>query len=73
MLEILRFTEEIRMHVIKESTSSMIKMEAMKDGMKTLRMDALSKAIAGITTLEEVLRVTASDDERILEEIRSKK
>ena len=73
VIEVLRITENIRSHIIKESNSSMIKKEAMLDSMKTLRMDALDKALAGITTLEEVMRVTAADDQQILEEIRSEK
>ena len=30
--------------------------------MKTMREDGLAKAVAGLTTLEEILRVTAADE-----------
>ena len=39
----------------------MIKNQAISEGMKTLRMVGIDKAREGITTLEEVLRVTAED------------
>jgi type IV pilus assembly protein PilB len=35
-----------------------IKKQAVKDGMKTLRMAALSKAAEGVTTFEEALSLT---------------
>ena len=71
VIEVLRITEDIRIHIIKESPATVIKAEAMRDQMKTLRMDGLDKALAGITTIEEILRVTAADDPNILIEIRS--
>jgi type IV pilus assembly protein PilB len=73
VIEVLKITENIRTHIIKESNSSAIKKEGMLDGMKTLRMDALDKALSGTTTMEEVMRVTAADDPQIIEEIRSVK
>jgi type II secretory ATPase GspE/PulE/Tfp pilus assembly ATPase PilB-like protein len=41
---------------------------AKKNGMKSLRDSALDKARQGLTTVEEVLRVTKLDDERSAEE-----
>jgi hypothetical protein len=38
---------------------------AVERGMKTLRMDAVEKLKDGITTLEEVTRVTAEDEEEV--------
>jgi type IV pilus assembly protein PilB len=38
-----------------------VKREAIRLGMKTLRQSGLSKIEEGVTTLEEVLRVTAPD------------
>ena len=40
-----------------------IKEQARKEGMLTLREDGLTKARAGVTTLEEVARVTIADKE----------
>ena len=42
-----------------------IKEAGRSDGMSTMREDGLKKALAGLTTLEEVLRVTASDEEMV--------
>jgi type IV pilus assembly protein PilB len=72
VLEVLHVTENVRVHIIKESSATLIKEEAMRSRMKTLRMDALDKALAGTTTLEEVLRVTAADNPDVINEIRSK-
>jgi len=38
-----------------------VKRKAVELGMKTLRQNALAKAFAGHTTIDEVLRVTAAD------------
>ena len=62
VLEVLRINEETRNLVIKQANASRIKEAAIADGMWTMRMDAIDKAEQGITTLEEVLRVTAPDE-----------
>jgi general secretion pathway protein E len=50
-------------HMITEKTDSQsIKGHAISRGMKTLRSDGLDKVRAGVTTLEELLRVTQKDD-----------
>jgi type II secretory ATPase GspE/PulE/Tfp pilus assembly ATPase PilB-like protein len=61
-MEVLRVNEEVRNLVIKQANISRIKEAALADGMWTMRMDAIAKAEQGITTLEEVLRVTARDE-----------
>ena len=71
VLEVLRITEEIRGHVVKEATSSVIKECAIRDGMRTLRMDALNKCTQGVTTIEEALRVTAADEIDVLKSLQS--
>ncbi len=43
------------------SPASDIKRMALKCGMKSLRQNALAKAARGLTTIEEVLRVSAAD------------
>jgi type IV pilus assembly protein PilB len=55
--EVLVVTEEIRQLVLSKASSEKIKTEAIKAGMKTLVEDGLDKIAAGLTTLEEVLRV----------------
>ena len=61
VLEILPVTEPIRRLIVKRASASVIKNQAVQDGMKTLRMAGIDKAREGITTLEEVLRVTSED------------
>ena len=59
--EILLNSEEISRLILKKSSSDMIKKEAIQSGMKTLRQDGLEKMLAGITTYEEVIRVTQTE------------
>jgi type IV pilus assembly protein PilB len=61
ILEILPVTEPIRRLIIKRASASVIKNQAIAEGMKTLRMAGIDKAREGITTLEEVLRITSED------------
>jgi type II secretory ATPase GspE/PulE/Tfp pilus assembly ATPase PilB-like protein len=56
--EILVVDKEIRKEVLRSSDSDAIKEVAVSKGMRTLRMDGALKVIKGITTPEEVLRVT---------------
>ena len=60
--EILTVTDEIRQMVVERKTSGEIKEYAVAHGMHTLRMDGWRKVLAGITTLEEVLRVTSENE-----------
>jgi general secretion pathway protein E len=56
--EILLVSESIRQLIMKKADSASIGRQAVEEGMKTLRQDGARKIIEGITTLEEVLRVT---------------
>lgn len=58
ILEILVMSNEIKEMILKRPDASRIARTAINSGMVTMRDDGLSKASAGITTLEEVLRVT---------------
>ena len=60
--EILRVTDSIRELIISRVSSQKIKQKAVSDGMHTLRQDGLGKVIAGITTFEEVVRVTQQEE-----------
>lgn len=61
ILEVLPVSEAIRRLVIKRASAAVIKNQAVAEGMKTLRMVGIDKAREGLTTLEEVLRVTSED------------
>jgi len=59
--ELLLVDSEICSMIIKRTPAGEIKEYAVSKGMKTLREDGLAKVAAGVTTIEEVLRVTQED------------
>ncbi len=60
--ELLAVDEEVREMVIRRQSADAIRKYASeKKGMQALRRDGISKALEGITTIEEVLRVTTTD------------
>jgi type IV pilus assembly protein PilB len=61
LYEVLPVREEIKDLVLRGGSALDIKREAMRLGMKTLRQAGLTKVEEGVTTLEEILRVTAPD------------
>ena len=58
IFEILEITEAIKILIEKEVSSDVIQNKAIEEGMTTMLEDGFIKAIQGITSLEEVLRVT---------------
>ncbi|MCG8413343.1 MAG: GspE/PulE family protein [Pseudomonadales bacterium] len=58
LYELLLMTDEIRHHIASGADANVIREQAIADGMRTLREDALEKLKAGLTTPEEVVRVT---------------
>jgi general secretion pathway protein E len=58
IFEIMTVDDEIRKLVLKTSDANQINELAVKHGMITLQQDGIQKVLAGITTTEEVLRVT---------------
>ncbi|MCK4244920.1 MAG: Flp pilus assembly complex ATPase component TadA [Candidatus Omnitrophica bacterium] len=56
--EVLTMNEELKNLILKRASSDEIKEEAMRSGMKSLYEDALVKMASGITTPQEVMRVT---------------
>ena len=59
--ELLPIDAELCSMIIRRTSAKEIKEYALSKGMRTLRDDGLRKAFAGVTTLEEVLRVTQDD------------
>jgi general secretion pathway protein E/type IV pilus assembly protein PilB len=53
--------DPMREMVVNRVNAGVIRHEAMKAGMTTLRQDGWRKVLQGITTVEEVARVTAGD------------
>ncbi len=60
--EILVITDAIRQMIVDRKSSADIKGSALAHGMRTLRMDGWRKVLAGVTTLEEVVRVTSEEE-----------
>ena len=58
IIEFLVMTDAIRKMVMEHKESGLIQERAVKDGMFTLYHDGLAKAAKGLTTLDEVLRIT---------------
>jgi type II secretory ATPase GspE/PulE/Tfp pilus assembly ATPase PilB-like protein len=67
LYEILPFTPEIKTLTVQRSNALDIKDAALRQGMRTLRSSGWTRATAGMTTLEEVLRVTADAEVLTLE------
>ena len=57
--EFRRASEDVKTLVQAHADAGKIKRQAIVDGMKTLRDDGVDKVLAGVTTFEEVLRVTS--------------
>jgi general secretion pathway protein E len=57
IFELMTIDDEIRELIMANTGSNIIKQTAIKKGMFTLRQDGLRKALAGNTTIQEVLRV----------------
>jgi len=58
IFEILEMSEAIRQLVMKNANSQTIQNQAKADGMVTMLEDGIQKALEGVTTIDEVLRVT---------------
>lgn len=56
--EVLVTDEDIRQAILKKDSASLLKKTGIRNGMTTMLQDGLQKAKKGLTTIEEVLRVT---------------
>ena len=61
LFELLINSDALRELVIRRENSMRLRQVALQEGMVTLRKDGWRKVLAGMTTLEEVCRVTAGD------------
>jgi type IV pilus assembly protein PilB len=57
--EVLSGTVAVQKLIVANATSDEIQEQAIKDGMITMQVDGLIKALRGQTTIEEILRVTS--------------
>ena len=60
--ELLVLNEALRPLILSRAASSTIAQKAVEQGMRTLRVDGWNKVKNGITTIEEVLRVTQIEE-----------
>jgi general secretion pathway protein E len=61
IMEMLPMTDPLRTLIMRHATSTELRAEAIKEGMVTMYEDGMRKSLAGVTTFEEVLRVTRED------------
>jgi len=60
LFEVLAVTDPLREVIARPASISVLRQAAREAGMVTMLQDGVEKAVAGITTLEEVLRVLSS-------------
>ncbi|MDS4027754.1 MAG: type II secretion system ATPase GspE [Candidatus Contendobacter sp.] len=63
IMEFLIMSDPLRRMVLKHADATELQTEAQKEGMDTMYEDGLRKAVAGLTTIEEVLRVTTQQEQ----------
>ena len=61
LYEVMTMTDELRELILSGASSTELKRQAMADGMKTLRQSGVEKIVEGLTTVEEVMRVSMAD------------
>ena len=61
IFELLVVSDPIRQIISLKADAMRIRTAAVSEGMRTLRSDGLQKALQGVTTIEEVLRVTQKE------------
>ncbi len=59
--EFLVVSDEVRALVMDRKDAGTIKKKALAQGMRTLRIDGVNKILSGVTSVEEVLRVTQAE------------
>ncbi len=62
--EIMLMTDGVKNHISADTDLSALRRQAFKDGMRSLRLSGAQKIASGLTTMEEVLRVTPQSDQR---------
>ena len=62
MFEVFVVDDESRKMIVNKVTTTELRKRAREVGMRTLREDGARKAVAGMTTPNEVLRVTVGDE-----------
>jgi len=61
LYEVMRFHDELKEMVLQGASTAELKVAAIRRGMATLRASGIRKVMEGMTTPEEILRVTMAD------------
>jgi type IV pilus assembly protein PilB len=61
LYEVLELDDNIRELVLQGASTTELKQAAIEGGMETIRRAGMNKLVEGVTTIDEVLRVSASD------------
>jgi len=61
LYEVMRFTDPLKEMVLQGASTAELKLAAIRGGMSSLRMSGIAKILAGVTTVEEIGRVTMGD------------
>jgi type II secretory ATPase GspE/PulE/Tfp pilus assembly ATPase PilB-like protein len=61
VFELLTVDDTVRQMIVDRTPATLIKQYGVRQGMSTLMMDGRQKALAGLTTVDEVIRVCAAD------------
>jgi type IV pilus assembly protein PilB len=72
LYEVLPIDKNIKQAIIERVTAGQLRVLGVRNGMRTLRMDAVAKLKAGITTLDEVIKIVEDDLEvkKAMEELK---
>jgi len=62
IFEIMLPDDEIRALIVSKASSTDIRKAAIKNGMRSIKEDGIEKVKSGVTTLEEILRVTQQEE-----------
>jgi len=61
IIEVMTMSDNLRSLIMRHATAGDLRAAAIMEGMETMFENGLRKALAGVTTIEEVLRVTRED------------
>jgi len=61
LYEVMPFMDALKELVLQGASGAEIKAEMIRQGVRTLRMSGITKIVEGVTTPEEILRVTVAD------------